>query len=290
MRATTVSAITSEADVRTSRLVIRVPTPRGVFCNATVAMIVLSCTAPAQSYAAFDVRAMASAPAQAVSTNAENGGVTIAPAASTPGTLVVERKWLLAQVDESSAGTVDTGRSAESTPPWGTQKSYAIPALEIFGFDTLLNLFDRVHYGCCDYNSNFSTIEHNLRSNWVVDSDTFTVNQIGHPYQGSMYHGFARASGLSYWESLGYTFVASAAWEIAGETTPPSRNDQVSTGIGGSFLGEALFRMSNLWLERSNLPKFWREAGAAAISPPVGFNRLAFGNRFDAIFPSNEPI
>lgn len=32
-----------------------------------------------------------------------------------------------------------------------------------------------------------------------------------------------------------------------------------------------------------------REVAAAAISPSTGFNRLAFGNRFDAIFSSNNP-
>src|SRR5687768_8822753 len=104
-----------------------------------------------------------------------------------------------------------------------------------------------------------------------------------------MYHGFARASGLNYWQGLAYTFVGSLFWEIAGETTPPSKNDQISTGIGGTFLGEALFRMSHLWLEQGRGSRFWREVGAAAISPPVGFNRLAFGKRFDGIFPSNSP-
>ena len=99
-----------------------------------------------------------------------------------------------------------------------------------------------------------------------------------------MYHGFARASGLNYWQSLGYTFVGSLFWEIAGETTRPSQNDQISTGIGGSFLGEALFRMSNLWLENQTGRGFWRELlVAAAISPPVGFNRLAFNERFRGV-------
>lgn len=82
--------------------------------------------------------------------------------------------------------------------------------------------------------------------------------------------------------------VGSAAWEIAGETTPPSRNDQITTGFGGSFLGEALFRMSSLVLEQSDLPKFWREVSAAVISPATGFNRLAFGDRFDTVFSSND--
>ena len=176
-----------------------------------------------------------------------------------------------------------------SVPPWGTEKSYLIPALEIVGFDLLLNLFDRAYFGCCDYDVDLSSIKRNLRRGWDVDADKFTVNQLGHPYQGSMYHGFARASGLSYWQGLAYTFVGSLFWEIAGETTRPSKNDQISTGIGGSFLGEALFRMSNLWLELGRGSRFWRELVATAISPPVGFNRLAFGDRFDGIFPSKDP-
>ena len=95
--------------------------------------------------------------------------------------------------------------------------------------------------------------------------------------------------GLDYWESLGYTFAGSAIWEIAGENTPPSKNDQIATGIGGTFLGEALFRMANLVLEHADgMPRFWREIGAAVISPPTGFNRLAFGDRFDSVFPSHD--
>ena len=170
------------------------------------------------------------------------------------------------------------------------RKSYAIPAAEIVVFDFLLNQFDRHYFGCCDFDSNLHSIRRNLRSSWVVDRDPFTVNQLGHPYQGATYHGFARASGLDYWEGLGYTFLGSAFWEIAGEATPPSRNDQISTGIGGSFLGEALFRMSNLILEREPRTSAWREIAAAVVSPPVGFNRAAFGERFDRPFPSRDPV
>ena len=169
-------------------------------------------------------------------------------------------------------------------------RSYWIPAAEIVAFDFLLNRFDQAYFGCCDFDVTARTIRRNLRSSWVIDRDPFLVNQLGHPYQGSMYHGFARASGLGYWEGLGYTFLGSAFWEVFGETTPPSRNDQVNTGIGGSFLGEALFRMSNLVLENKDLAPWVRELAAAAISPPVGFNRKVFGNRFDKVFPSRGPI
>ena len=128
-----------------------------------------------------------------------------------------------------------------------SRKNYSIPALEIVGFEALLNLANR-RDASGDYKSNLSTVSRNLRSSWVVDDDPFRTNQLGHPYAGSIYHGFARSAGLNYWEALAYTFAGSALWEIAGERVPPSRNDQINTGIGGSFLGEALFRLSSLML------------------------------------------
>lgn len=173
----------------------------------------------------------------------------------------------------------------------GDGRSMLIPALDIVGFDLLLNQFNRRFSGVSDYDSNFSTIRDNLRSSWDEDSDSFKVNQLGHPYQGSMYFGFARSAGLNFWESMGYTVAGSAFWEIAGEKTPPSRNDMISTSFGGSFLGESLFRMSSLLLEKGgDKPTFWREVGAAAISPATGFNRMAFGDRFDAIFSSRDAV
>ena len=55
-------------------------------------------------------------------------------------------------------------------------------------------------------------------------------------------------------------------------------------------MGEALFRMSSLLLEGGGeAPGFWRELGAAFLSPPTAFNRLVFGDRFKAVFPSRNP-
>jgi hypothetical protein len=171
-----------------------------------------------------------------------------------------------------------------------TTKDWRLPALEIVGFDFLVN---RINY-CCgderdDYAVTLDSIRRNLRGPWVVDDDPFKVNQFGHPYQGSMYHGFARSTGLSYWEAAAYTFAGSAAWEIAGERTPPSRNDQVNTGIGGSFLGEALFRMANLVIEQGGgLAPAWRERVAGVISPSLWFNRHVMGLQGNGIFSSNN--
>jgi hypothetical protein len=199
------------------------------------------------------------------------------------------RSW--ATIANDAAVQVDDDvRTHRATTEIEANKSYAIPAMEAVGFAFLLNQINRHAGSTDDYASTWSTIRRNLHSSWVVDRDPFKTNQLGHPYQGSMYHGFARSAGLNYWEGLGYTFAGSALWEIAGEKTPPSRNDQINTGIGGSFLGEALFRLSNLVLENDSLPPVWREVGAAVVSPATGFNRLAFGDRFRTVFPSHDPV
>ena len=94
-----------------------------------------------------------------------------------------------------------------------------------------------------------------------------------------MYHNIARSSGHGYWASVAYTFAGSALWEIAGETTPPSKNDQIASGIAGSFLGEPLFLTSRLLLgRRDDGPGFWRALAAAIASPPAGVNRAMFGS------------
>lgn len=172
----------------------------------------------------------------------------------------------------------------------GEGKSWVIPAFEVTGFIGGLNLFNRFFIDPDEYGSDADTFWKNLTGSQVIDKDPFSVNQIGHPYQGSIYYGFARSAGLNYWQSALYTLGGSFLWETYGETTPGSLNDMITTGVGGTFLGEALFRMASLLLEGDGeTPGFWRELGAALISPPTGFNRLLFGDRFDTVFPSRDP-
>ena len=171
----------------------------------------------------------------------------------------------------------------------GVQKNYLIPALEIPSFLWLLNRFDRTVYGTDIYGTNWNTGWHHvIHGPWTLDNDPFGMNFIMHPYMGSLNYGFARSAGLNFWESFGYTFAASYVWETFGETGPPSINDQIMTSFGGSIMGEALFRMASYVLEDGK-PGFWRELGAAGLSPSTGLNRLAFGNRFKAVWVSNEP-
>jgi len=174
----------------------------------------------------------------------------------------------------------------------GAGRSYVIPAAELIGYLLLLNQYDRHFVEPNDiYRTGTKSFWKNLTdSKWVVDTDPFATNQFLHPYGGSVYYGIARSAGLNFWESFGYSAVGSFLWEIGGETGAPSINDQITTPIGGSFLGEPLFRMASLLLESDGGPPgFWRELGAAVLSPPTGFNRFVFGDRFDTVFPSHDP-
>jgi hypothetical protein len=172
----------------------------------------------------------------------------------------------------------------------GAGKSYIIPAAEIAAFIAALNQFNRHLLRGNEYDTDGHSVWKNLRTAPDFDEDPFSVNQLGHPYQGSIYYGFARSAGLSYWESLGYTIGGSFLWETAGETTRPSINDHIASGIAGTFVGEAMFRMASLLLEGGGeSPGVWRELGAAVLSPPTGFNRLVFGDRFREVFPSRNP-
>jgi hypothetical protein len=173
-----------------------------------------------------------------------------------------------------------------------TGRSYFLPAVEIPAYLLLLNQYDR-HFvePKAVYQTTFDTFwQHVTDPHWVIDNDQFSVNQFLHPYSGSIYYGLARSTGLNFWESFLYSSAGSYLWEMGGETTDPSINDMIATPIGGSFMGEPFFRMASLLLETEDgRPGFWRELGAAVISPPTGVNRLAFGNKFDAVFPSHQP-
>lgn len=121
---------------------------------------------------------------------------------------------------------------------------------------------------------------HNMETGWVWDLDDFTVNQIGHPYQGNNYFNAARANGLSFYESAAVTAFGSATWEFFGETNKPSLNDFINTTLGGIALGEMFHRAA--WLVRDSRQtgkaRLWGEIGAAALDPVTGANRFLSGD------------
>jgi hypothetical protein len=120
----------------------------------------------------------------------------------------------------------------------------------------------------------------NMEQGWVWDLDDFTVNQVGHPYQGSNYFNTGRANGLSFWESSAVTAFGSATWEYFGETNHASLNDFINTTLGGIALGEVFHRAG--WLVRNTRAtgrgRLWSEIGATALDPLTGINRFMSGD------------
>jgi len=104
-------------------------------------------------------------------------------------------------------------------------------------------------------------------------------------------YGLARSSGHNFLRSLIYSNIGSFVWKMAGETDPPSINDQITTAQAGSLLGEALYRMADLVLKDGigGRPSGLHEYAAAMISPPGGVNRRVFGERFKAMLPDKAP-
>jgi Domain of unknown function (DUF3943) len=119
-----------------------------------------------------------------------------------------------------------------------------------------------------------------MQQGWVWDLDDFTVNQIGHPYQGTNYFTAGRANGLSFYESAAVTAFGSATWEFFGETNHASLNDFINTTLGGVTLGEMFHRAG--WLIRNTNAtgkrRLWSEIGATALDPITGLNRFVSGD------------
>ena len=120
----------------------------------------------------------------------------------------------------------------------------------------------------------------NMEQGWVWDLDDFTVNQIGHPYQGNNYFNTGRANGLSFYESAAVTAFGSATWEYYGETNHASLNDFINTTLGGIALGEMFHRTA--WLVRDTRAtgrgRLWKEIGATVLDPITGVNRFMRGD------------
>ena len=75
---------------------------------------------------------------------------------------------------------------------------------------------------------------------YAFDTNHFDTNFVSHPVAGMLYYFAARGNRLSVLESLGYAFVSSAIWEVAGEYRElVSVNDLVMTPFAGFTLGES---------------------------------------------------
>ncbi len=120
----------------------------------------------------------------------------------------------------------------------------------------------------------------NMKRGWEWDLDDFSVNQIGHPYQGNNYFTTGRANGLNFWESAALTAFGSGTWEYFGETNQASLNDFINTTLGGIALGEMFHRTA--WLVRdptkSGKCRTRGEILATVLDPITGVTRFISGD------------
>jgi hypothetical protein len=135
--------------------------------------------------------------------------------------------------------------------------------------NTLLYLVDRHIVGASWAQVTPDSIGENLSSPWVWDRDEYITNQLGHPYQGSVYHAAARSNGFNFYQAFLFDAFGSASWELFYETNTPSINDFISTTLGGASLGEMFHR---LYLETPG-------PLAVLVSPMDAFNGLVARRR-----------
>jgi hypothetical protein len=161
------------------------------------------------------------------------------------------------------------------------EANWWLPPLEIVGFTAGLHLFNKTFNPDPVYDVTWDDIQRHFEEGWVYDKDKFLTNQFAHPYEGSVYFNTARSLGHGFWVSSAAAFVGSWTWEMFAEAEQPSINDQITTTVAGSFLGEILYRMSNVVLDGGGAkPSGWREFAALAISPANGFNRWIYGDTY----------
>lgn len=126
---------------------------------------------------------------------------------------------------------------------------------------------------------NIHDIRHNLQCSWVLDEDSYSGNQFSHPVHGAVFYNTARYHGHSYYSSALYPLIGSCVWEYFCEKNEPSYNDFLSTGIGGSAIGEVTFRASDIVFDNSKtgVRRVIRELVGTVLNPARGFHRIISG-------------
>lgn len=182
-------------------------------------------------------------------------------------------------VDSATLGRIHLLRIAEDDTIRRLPANAIKPVLESLGINHGVWAWDHYVTDRPWADINGRTVSRNLRHNWVLDHDSYSGNQFSHPYHGSMFYASARYHGHSYYTAAVYPLVGSMVWEYFCETNLPSYNDFLSTGIGGTALGEALFRTSDLVFDdsRRGFPRVLREVVGSLLSPSRGIHRLFSG-------------
>jgi hypothetical protein len=180
------------------------------------------------------------------------------------------------------------GDLLEDDPLYNKKYPLWTPVVEVFGINTLLNIFDRYALKLAFANVDFTTWKRTISAGWpwgpgwMWDQDRFANNFISHPYTGSLYYNAARSNGYNFLLSATFAMGGSYMWKIFGEKGTPEREDPINTTSTGIFLGEILYRLSSNILDDRTRGgnRVFREIAAALVDPVRGFNRLVQGKTF----------
>ena len=132
-----------------------------------------------------------------------------------------------------------------------------------------------------------TTWKNNVAAGPQFDDNHFHINMLMHPYAGSLYYSAGRSNGYNFEKSFFFTVLGSTLWECCGESHRPSPGDLLTTTVGGTALGEMLYRWTSQILNRANqqTPRNgWWEVPVGMLSPVHTFTRWTLG-RFSATNP-----
>lgn len=160
------------------------------------------------------------------------------------------------------------------------QRNYWKPLAEGLAINTAVWAWDHYLYDRIWARIDIHSVRQNLKSEWVFDTDSYSGNQFSHPFHGSMFYNAARYHGHDFYVSALYPLAGSLAWEVFCETNRPAINDFCSTGIGGSAIGEATHRASDLLFDNTKrgFRRVVREFFGSVLNPARGLHRLISGD------------
>ncbi|HMQ08692.1 MAG TPA: DUF3943 domain-containing protein [Saprospiraceae bacterium] len=130
----------------------------------------------------------------------------------------------------------------------------------------------------------------NIQRGFIYDGDPFSSNWFGHPIHGSIFYNSARKSNIDYFKSLPYVMMGSLMWEWLGETEYPSMNDMITSTLGGQYMGEVLYRLTDHLWNSSSTNKTVNGIAGGLINPVMGMNRIAFGYAIPKSQTSEIPL
>lgn len=160
-------------------------------------------------------------------------------------------------------------------------------AAEVFGVDMISWSISKFVAKKPFANISLATMKRNIDTGFIWDIDEFPTNLVAHPYQGGLSFAASRAWGMTYLESLPYSFAGSFLWEMFLEGEPASINDLITTSIGGMAYGEVMHRVSSQVLNNRarGMNRVGRELGAFLIDPTRGVQRLVTGEMWKQGYP-----